>query len=794
MIFRLFGYKGEPAMDVSGHKSKYYALAAFFSGALMFIAVILPDLISKNGILLFSSDYLEQSIPFTYTIYDHLHNFTFGWDMSTGLGSDFLTSYAFYGLFSPFTLLYLPLPRDILIYAMPYVTAIKYGVGTLFAYFFIKRYVKSPSFAVIGAMTYMFSSFTAYNEIFHFTDAIALFPLMLIALEELCDNGRKGVFALTVTLLALTNYYFFFGQAVFLIIYFLCRYAGKDMRGFLKKLGFTALEAVIGVMLACFMLLPVAYALLNSPKATGTIGVSDMFFFDSIFKYLHIIQSVFSVPDGFGLVTLFPETSTSYPYGMLMTSVAGYIPFFSAAGVISYFFAKRKMTREKVLMTVCVVFALIPVLNQSFSGFNSAYYARWYYMPILIGSMISVRSLEEKISFRPGIITCGAVLSALLIFRIFFAETLISKLSVPSAIFSSLLGFINIGVAAISLLVLIAALKTKRNNEFIPKLFIYSYICIYMTFGIMTYFNVTNFTFNDKSDVENRIAMFGFNTEKTDIISSYDRTDLPAQPVNYNLIWGYTGVAHFNSLHDPGFKEFFDACGMKYPGIDNISVKTRELCDLVSVKYSLSSDPDPDTEKYTDFDVVGDFGVYKILENRNYIPLGFTYDMALSRAEYDRIKTTEEKQRSYMKYLIVDDPDEFSDILSHGTYSPITDDEYSALIERHRAECAYDTSYSAEGISSSISLAKENIVFFSVSYNKSWKAYVDGEETQVLKVNNGLIGVRVHDGTHSIDLRYSTPLLSAGIAVSACGAVLFILYIGYFIIYANKLHKPHIKK
>ena len=93
-------------MTLSGHKNRYFALAAFFSGALMFIAVILPDLISKNGILLFSADYLEQSIPFTYTIYDHLHSFSFGWDMSTGLGADFMTSYAFYGLFSPFIVAY----------------------------------------------------------------------------------------------------------------------------------------------------------------------------------------------------------------------------------------------------------------------------------------------------------------------------------------------------------------------------------------------------------------------------------------------------------------------------------------------------------------------------------------------------------------------------------------------------------------------------------------------------------------------------------------------------------------
>ena len=37
-------------------------------------------------------------------------------------------------------------------------------------------------------------------------------------------------------------------------------------------------------------------------------------------------------------------------------------------------------------------------------------------------------------------------------------------------------------------------------------------------------------------------------------------------------------------------------------------------------------------------------------------------------------------------------------------------------------------------------------MFFSVSYNEGWSAYVDGEKTDVYNVNNGCVGVRVHEG------------------------------------------------
>ena len=35
-------------------------------------------------------------------------------------------------------------------------------------------------------------------------------------------------------------------------------------------------------------------------------------------------------------------------------------------------------------MKVCLICAFVPVLNSAFYALNSSYYARWYYMPILV--------------------------------------------------------------------------------------------------------------------------------------------------------------------------------------------------------------------------------------------------------------------------------------------------------------------------------------------------------------------------------------------------------------------------
>lgn len=62
-----------------------------------------------------------------------------------------------------------------------------------------------------------------------------VFPLLLIAMEELVNQNRRGVFALSVALLAAINYFFFTGQVVFLVLYFIVRCFSKDFHASLKK-------------------------------------------------------------------------------------------------------------------------------------------------------------------------------------------------------------------------------------------------------------------------------------------------------------------------------------------------------------------------------------------------------------------------------------------------------------------------------------------------------------------------------------------------------------------------------
>ena len=61
-------------------------------------------------------------------------------------------------------------------------------------------------------------------------DGIAFFPLLLYALEAAVTEKRRGLFGLAVALCALTNYYLFVIEVIFVILYFLVRLTDETFR------------------------------------------------------------------------------------------------------------------------------------------------------------------------------------------------------------------------------------------------------------------------------------------------------------------------------------------------------------------------------------------------------------------------------------------------------------------------------------------------------------------------------------------------------------------------------------
>ncbi len=70
------------------------------------------------------------------------------------------------------------------------------------------------------------------------------------------------------------------------------------------------------------------------------------------------------------------------------------------------------------------------------------------------------------------------------------------------------------------------------------------------------------------------------------------------------------------------------------------------------------------------------------------------------------------------------------------------------------------------------------ILFFSIPYNKGWKAYVDGKETRLYRANVGYMALLLDEGNHEFKLSYQTPLFREGLVISLLFALILVIAFG----------------
>ena len=94
-----------------------------------------------------------------------------------------------------------------------------------------------------------------------------------------------------------------------------------------------------------------------------------------------------------------------------------------------------------------------------------------------------------------------------------------------------------------------------------------------------------------------------------------------------------------------------------------------------------------------------------------------------------------------------------------------------------RKEARVEYSFGEDSIHIKADTDKDGILYVSVPYSTGWEASVNGEKTDVLKVNGFGMGICVGEGEHEVEFRYHTPYMRLGtvlmfIGIIACSAIL----------------------
>ena len=362
-------------------------LLSFCLGAL----IILPNLIYGLGRYNLTGDFSAQQIPFNMMINDSLKEGSFLWTWFNDLGSNFIGTFSFYNIFSPFNLITYLFPSTWFPYLIGWVYILKYAVAGVTSYLFLKRYVKKEKLALLGSLLYTFSGFQLTNMVFyHFHDVVAFFPLLLYTLDNLIYDDKKIWFGLSISLLAFTNWFFFIGQCVFLVLYFIVKVLCHEYKITWKKFLYLVFEGLCGVGIAMIVLLPTLLFTISNPRVADTWKVGKMFIYP--FKYYIEIIRGFILPAESMFKSAFISSHN-------FQSIETYLPFVGILLVLGCLIKNYKKWYS-ILFIVCLVIIFIPIFNSSFFMFTTNYYARWFYMIILIMSLMSIKCLEDKCSLN----------------------------------------------------------------------------------------------------------------------------------------------------------------------------------------------------------------------------------------------------------------------------------------------------------------------------------------------------------------------------------------------------------
>lgn len=165
-------------------------------------------------------------------------------------------------------------------------------------------------------------------------------------------------------------------------------------------------------------------------------------------------------------------------------------------------------------------------------------------------------------------------------------------------------------------------------------------------------------------------------------------------------------------------------------------------------------------------------------ENRDYIPMGFTYDTYLPESKVDSLLALTPKPNVplvLLSNMIVSDEEKplLSKYLTYGKIDLQADVDSVAAKRKTTASLSFvgDT----QGFVSKVKLPCKNFVFYSVPADKGFTAYVDGKETAIYKVNLGLSAVLVKQGLHEVRFVFVPKGMKEGLAISSAMLLILLL-------------------
>ena len=796
-------------------QEKKYYIRAFTYALIMAGVLLLPFVILDQGYFVYYGDYNAQQIPFYKTCIEAVQSGNFGWNWKTDLGANFVGSYSFYTLGSPFFWFAAMFPAVISQYLMAPLLALKIALSSFFAFVYIRRFVSKPQNALIGGLLYAFSGYSMYNIFFnHLHEAIVFFPLLLIGVEEAVINKRRGALALAVAINAFVNYFFFIGECVFLVLYFVFRLIGdRRFRIGLKDFFCLAFESVCGVLIAGILFVPSIFQVLDVPRSTSILSGWDFLFYNKNQRYGLILEAMFFPGEVPARTTMFENADSKW------SSVALFLPLFSMSGVIALVKGapgenSKRMLWARLLLPACFFITLVPGLNSMFVLFNYSFYTRWWYMPELLCALATVYVLEHKEFDLKFGLKFNAVMVLFITVLVLFvpmkqnignAEIGEQIRYVPRIMEKISSGvFINIVIALAMITLMFNVLRWREridSGKFKKKVTVCTIICsmllgyYYVGYGRILGPYLGSYNKNVSAQIHIDDPDF-YRMESTDSMN------------NINMLWGMSSLKSFTSIIPSSTFELYDLLDIERSVNSAPKYDRYALRALTRVKYLMIPENTGEEKRSEALDGLKTFEYletqdgFEIYRSTAALPMGYAYDGYILDSSV-KGKTHIDNIMTGSVILTSEQAEKYGDILVENPVVSLDGDklyeQFLSDVDARNSLAAKQFSVNNSGFTAVTDYDRERLVVFSVPFDKGWSGTVSAQggaaqPLELEKVNGGFIGVKVPAGVCELTFTYKTPGASLGVICTIVGVVLFAGYIFlcYFVLRRRAVRYAHL--
>lgn len=745
-----------------------------------------------------ASDTLRANLPTYIQMYDGIfldHNF---WSWKMGIGTSMFTHADVY--FDPFVYILFLKGRSGIPAMLIWMMIIKLMAEGLTMSMYL-HYFKLKSGAVIIASTMY--AFCGYSLImgnnFALGTILVYVPLVCLGIEKWLDENKKAILLISLFLICIYSYYFFFSFGLLSTLYLSVRAKQKHIRIIPKLVSF-AIIAVIVIGLSSFSVLPQVKLVLASDRVAGAKDVeTGIELFIPQFRVLATAMARTLSNDLLGNRVTTEYWGYAYNWNKDYFQICTYVSSIFII-LIGQLWENRKEYRKRLFFIFVGTYVLIlfPVFSYIFNAFSTIN-ARWMFFISFLQCIAVGWSLDSII--KSGRLKIKAMLVSIFIsyVTIFLSVWIVSlDNNARAEIFGYNLHLIKETVIYISLLFCLLLALTlgvsylQRIEKTTRYILILGFLGILVVDLYVNYYNwytsensVCKYTAEEKSSYEDMSATVissimekdrsWYRIEK-DFDSVYDDDGIPSD--NDAMVQRYYGLKSYNSLNNSNYSAFLKELGI-YVAVPNsvemlkeMGVSPKEVTgpslnyingtydrynvmSYLGVKYYICDEKRTDLPQY--LKLMGTKDELWIYQNECYLPLAFVNNKVLSEEQFQNL-SYEEKEHVLYEYTIIDNE------LIANSHIILSDFEENTINKQKNFELK---SFSQDRIEFTINADRDGYLNMTIPYDEDWHIYIDGKQVETECINVGLLGCKIGKGEHEIVIKYTPKSFIAGIIISS---------------------------